>query len=77
VAQSDSSRWDFQALLFGKIVPNCKRLELFDAGHGWLSERFTETGVIAFEVLEDLESRLDVEAEQSPTLRKLLEHTES
>ena len=39
----------FQALLFSKIVPNCKKLGLLDAGDGWLRERFTELGVIQFE----------------------------
>jgi hypothetical protein len=39
----------FQGLLFSKIVPNCKKLGLLDAGDGWLRERFTELGVIQFE----------------------------
>ena len=39
----------FQALLFSKIVPNCKKLGLLDAGDGWLRDRFTELGVIQFE----------------------------
>jgi hypothetical protein len=39
----------FQAMLFSKIVPNCKKLGLLDAGDGWLRERFTELGVIMFE----------------------------
>jgi hypothetical protein len=39
----------FQTLLFSKIVPNCKKLGLLDAGGGWLRERFTELGVIQFE----------------------------
>jgi hypothetical protein len=39
----------FQTMLFSKIVPNCKKLGLLDAAHGWLRERFTETGVIQFE----------------------------
>ncbi|MFZ4518689.1 MAG: ferritin-like domain-containing protein [Microthrixaceae bacterium] len=45
---------EFQALLFSKIVPNCKKLGLLDAGAGpgetgWLRQRFTEVGVIQFE----------------------------
>ena len=40
---------EFQALLFSKIVPNCKKLGLLDANDGWLRERFTEVGVIQFE----------------------------
>ena len=39
----------FQRLLFSKIVPNCKKLGLLDAGDGWLRDRFTEIGVIQFE----------------------------
>ena len=44
-----ASQNQFQALLFSKIVPNCKKLGLLDAGDGWLRERFTELGVIQFE----------------------------
>src|SRR3989440_5279116 len=41
----------FQALLFSKIVPNCKKLGLLDAGakkgeQGWLRQKFGELGVI-------------------------------
>ncbi|MEM7286918.1 MAG: ferritin-like domain-containing protein [Actinomycetota bacterium] len=43
----------FQQLLFSKIVPNCKKLGLIDAGDGWLRDRFTEIGVIQFEDLQD------------------------
>jgi len=39
----------FQALLFSKIVPNCKKLGLLDAADGWLRQKFTEIGVIEFE----------------------------
>ena len=39
----------FQQMLFSKIVPNCKKLGLLDAADGWLRDRFTELGVIAFE----------------------------
>ena len=39
----------FQALLFSKIVPNCKKLGLLDAADGWLRHRFTDLGVIQFE----------------------------
>ena len=45
----------FQAALFSKIVPNCKKLGLLDAGDGWLRERFTEIGVIDFEHAVDTE----------------------
>jgi hypothetical protein len=43
----------FQAALFSKIVPNCKKLGLLDAGDGWLRERFTEIGVIQYENVTD------------------------
>ncbi len=45
----DESRPMFQSMLFSKIVPNCKKLGLLDAGDGWLRQRFTELGVIQFE----------------------------
>ena len=40
---------DFQRLLFSKIVPNCKKLGLLDAGDGWLRQKWTELGVIEYE----------------------------
>ena len=43
----------FNQLLFAKIVPNCRKLGLLDAGDGWLREKFTEIGVIELEHLED------------------------
>ncbi|MBV8160873.1 MAG: ferritin-like domain-containing protein [Acidimicrobiia bacterium] len=39
----------FQQMLFAKIVPNCAKLGLLDAGDGWLRDRFTELGIIGFE----------------------------
>ncbi len=45
----DDTRAMFQGMLFSKIVPNCKKLGLLDAGDGWLRERFSELGVIQFE----------------------------
>jgi hypothetical protein len=45
----------FQAALFSKIVPNCKKLGLLDAGDGWLRDRFTEIGVIEYEDAPDTE----------------------
>jgi hypothetical protein len=45
----------FQAALFSKIVPNCRKLGLLDAGDGWLRERFTEIGVIDYEHAVDTE----------------------
>ena len=46
----------FQRMLFSKIVPNCRKLGLLDAGEGWLREKFTEIGVIEFEHMPDTES---------------------
>ncbi len=52
----DPSRQQFQNILFSKIVPNCKKLGLLDAGDGWLRDRFTEIGVIQFEDWADTET---------------------
>ncbi len=54
----------FQQLLFSKIVPNCKKLGLLDAGAvkgqpGWLRQKFGELGVIQFEDWADTESEYD------------------
>jgi hypothetical protein len=56
--QQDPGRILFQQLLFSKIVPNCKKLGLLDAGvaegeKGWLRERFEEMDVIQFEDFAD------------------------
>ncbi len=40
---------DFQHLLFSKIVPNCRKLGILDAGDGWLRRRFEELDIIQFE----------------------------
>jgi ribonucleotide reductase beta subunit family protein with ferritin-like domain len=53
LVQQDPGRQMFQQMLFSKIVPNCRKLGLLDAGDGWLRQRFTEMGVIAFENWED------------------------
>ncbi|HEX6238431.1 MAG TPA: diiron oxygenase, partial [Acidimicrobiales bacterium] len=49
----DPGRAMFQQMLFSKIVPNCKKLGLLDAGEGWLRTKFTEMGVIQFEDWQD------------------------
>ncbi len=49
----DPGRAMFQQMLFSKIVPNCKKLGLLDAGDGWLRIKFTELGVIQFEDWQD------------------------
>jgi hypothetical protein len=43
----------FQKMLFSKVVPNCKKLGLLDAGDGWLRQQFTDIGVIQFEDMVD------------------------
>jgi hypothetical protein len=48
-AQGDPGQKIFQTMLFAKIVPNCKKLGLLDAGDGWLREKFTELQIIQFE----------------------------
>ena len=59
-----------QMLLFSKIVPNLKKLGLLDAGDGWLRERFTEMGVIAFEHWHDATEEEDAFADGSPAERQ-------
>jgi hypothetical protein len=49
----DPGRDMFQQMLFSKIVPNCKKLGLLDAGDRWLRTKFTEMGVIQFEDWQD------------------------
>jgi hypothetical protein len=50
----------FQAALFSKIVPNCKKLGLLDAGDGWLREKFTEISVIEYEDAVDTEMEYEL-----------------
>ncbi|HMC51386.1 MAG TPA: ferritin-like domain-containing protein [Acidimicrobiales bacterium] len=53
LSRFDNSPDPFAQMLFSKIVPNCRKLGLLDAGDGWLRQRFTEMGVIAFENYAD------------------------
>ncbi len=68
IIRQDPARILFQQLLFSKIVPNCKKLGLLDAGvpegqKGWLRERFEEMDVISFEDLADTgEEYLELDA---------------
>ncbi len=59
-------RGAFQALLFSKIVPNCKKLGLLDAADGWLRKKFTELGVIEFESWTDTSEEYDALASLPP-----------
>ena len=52
-------RQEFQHLLFTKIVPNCKKLGLLDAGDGWLRQKFGELGVIQYEDWVDTAEEVD------------------
>jgi rubrerythrin len=56
LVMEDEGRKMFQSMLFSKIVPNCKKLGLLDAGDGWLRDRFTDLGVIQFEDWADTEA---------------------
>jgi hypothetical protein len=69
VTMQDPDRVIFQAALFTKIVPNCKKLGLLDAADGWLRTKFTEMGVIEFEDFEDTTLDADANAEGSPAQR--------
>ncbi len=72
VTLMDPDRPVFQAALFSKIVPNCKKLGLLDAADGWLRTKFTEMGVIAFEDYEDTTLDLDANAEGTPMERAIV-----
>ncbi len=63
---------EFQALLFSKIVPNCRKLGLLDAADGWLRTKFTESGVIEFESAVDTSEEYDAMAAVPPTQRELV-----
>ena len=73
VAGQDQGRFEFQSMLFSKIVPNCKKLGLLDAGDGWLRDRFTEMGVIIFEDFVDTVAEVDLAAEVGPAERALVD----
>jgi hypothetical protein len=62
-------RDDFQILLFSKIVPNLGKLGLLDAADGWLRQKFTEMGAIAFEHWTDSTQEEDAFADGSPVER--------
>jgi hypothetical protein len=49
IANPPPQQTEFQHMLFSKIVPNCKKLGLLDAGDGWLRTKFEELGIIQFE----------------------------
>ncbi|MEY2460646.1 MAG: hypothetical protein QOG30_2476 [Acidimicrobiaceae bacterium] len=51
----------FQHMLFSRIVPNCRKLGLLDASDGWLRQRFTEVGIVAFEHCTDAEQEAQLD----------------
>jgi len=59
VVIDNDDRREFQHLLFTKIVPNCNKLGLLDAGDGWLRKRFQEINVIQYEHWVDSAEELD------------------
>ncbi len=59
LVMNNPDRVAFQSFLFTKIVPNCKKLGLLDAGDGWLRKKFTEIGVIQFEDWADTGEEYD------------------
>jgi len=69
--RQDPNQDDFQILLFSRIVPNLRKLGLLDAADGWLRQRFTEMGVIAFESLSDSTEDEDAFADGSPVTRQV------
>ena len=71
IMQAAPDRDDFQILLFSKIVPNLKKLGLLDAADGWLRQKFTEMGAIAFENLTDSTEDEDAFADGSPAERNV------
>jgi len=71
VTLMDPDRPVFQSALFSKIVPNCKKLGLLDAGDGWLREKFTEMGCIQYEDFEDTTLDADANADSSPVERNV------
>jgi len=71
IMQAAPERDDFQILLFSKIVPNLKKLGLLDAADGWLRQKFTEMGAIAFEHLTDSTEDEDAFADGSPVERQV------
>ena len=72
VVLSAPDRNEFQALLFSKIVPNCRKLGLLDAADGWLRTKFTELGVIEFESAVDTSEEYDAMAAVPPSQRELI-----
>jgi hypothetical protein len=52
-SREDPGHRMFQTMLFSKIVPNCRKLGILDAGDGWLRTKFEELDIIQFEHLID------------------------
>ena len=52
-------------------MPNLRKLGLLDAADGWLRQKFTEMGAIAFEHLTDSTEDEDAFADGSPVERQV------
>ena len=52
-------------------MPNLKKLGLLDAADGWLRQKFTEMGAIAFENVTDSTEDEDAFADGSPADRQV------
>ena len=72
---------EFQVLLFSKIVPNCKKLGLLDAGDGWLRRKFAEVNILQFEdwadTSEEYELLDEVSRDRGETSRETSSETVS
>lgn len=51
----------FQKMLLARIVPNCRKLGLLDAGDGSLKQRFAELGIVVFEHCADAEEEAGID----------------
>lgn len=55
----------FQQMLMSKVVPQCKKIGLLDAGNGWLREKFDELGVSWLQDLDDGSEGLGEDGDQA------------
>src|SRR5205823_315355 len=49
IAAASPDRRAYEAMLFSKIVPSCRRIGLLESPNGWLRERFAAIGALAFD----------------------------
>lgn len=60
----------FQKMLFARVVPNCRKLGLLDAGDGWLRRRFNELGIAVFEHCTDAQEESHLSELTGPVRRQ-------